>query len=573
MDAFGFGFQPALATVQRAIAATQNTIDPLAKPDTHAYGYADDAFFAGPPEQVFPLIPVFAQAAADCGLLIEKPKTRCLVLGDGELPAAVREAQEAHGFEICRGWMGILGAPVGDVRPAEIASSLSEAVTPFFKGLLRPEMPSQSAVLLLRECGIPRANYIARTVPPSQSRVALKAFDDTLLKTVCGKVGITDDEREANPDVATISRMPIRHGGAGLRLIAETAEVAYIASVASAAPEICATLIETPNTKIQAEVQECHAFLVKRGFLERQKNAGGAPEKYLIPEDPEDFLPIYEDKDNPTQGLQHVLTRDLDDADFVSYLEQCADDEPKMAALRSRSAPGASGWITGLPTDPHLTLRDEDYSISFRSLVRLQPVPNMPSRCVCGKRASADHYQVCTKLCRSHNQRHHGVVRLIAKISAYEADVPTVVEQDMGFASRPDAVHHFVTGDVITDVSITHPCAASFVSAAARTQGAAAARREREKREQHRDTASRWPASVPLVFETFGAGDAAIDFVGRLNLEIVSNADRCCVHLPDQRPYIFQRLSVALQRGNAGVMREGLVRSRSVAARRILGGS
>ena len=78
---------------------------------------------------------------------------------------------------------------------------------------------------------------------------------------------------------------------------------------------------------------------------------------------------------------------------------------------------------------------------------------------------------------------------------------------------------------------------------------------------------------VPLVFESFGAlGDDAIDFVGRLNLEIVSNAGRAGVFLADQRPYIFQRLAVALQRGNAGIMREGLVRSRSSEARRVTDG-
>ena len=60
-------------------------------------------------------------------------------------------------------------------------------------------------------------------------------------------------------------------------------------------------------------------------------------------------------------------------------------------------------------------------------------------------------------------------------------------------------------------------------------------------------------------FETYGAiGDDALDLISNLNTEIMSHfADT-----GDQRPYILQRLGVALQLGNALVMREGLMSSR-----------
>ena len=76
----------------------------------------------------------------------------------------------------------VLGAVVASGE-AELTSALQEAVTsdysstPFFSRLVSPLLAPQAAILLLRQCGLPKMNYLTRCIPPVCLASIAAAFD------------------------------------------------------------------------------------------------------------------------------------------------------------------------------------------------------------------------------------------------------------------------------------------------------------------------------------------------------------------------------------------------------------
>ena len=104
------------------------------------------------------------------------------------------------------------------------------------------------------------------------------------------------------------------------------------------------------------------------------------------------------------------------------------------------------------------------------------------------------------------------------------------------------------------DVSVIYPAAKSHARTLPVEQGAAAAKREKEKIEKYERIATRnGYIFVPFVFESYGAlGSHADKFIRDLSHS--SNSTRA----GSQTQYFKQRLIIALYRGNAKVAREGL---------------
>jgi hypothetical protein len=89
-----------------------------------------------------------------------------------------------------------------------------------------------------------------------------------------------------------------------------------------------------------------------------------------------------------------------------------------------------------------------------------------------------------------------------------------------GLEARGDILLALESGMSIVDVSITHPSGVSNRAAAATTDGADAAQRDREKRRKYGQLEPNRYPFIPFSVETYGRlGKPAISFLGQLGLE------------------------------------------------------
>jgi len=133
-------------------------------------------------------------------------------------------------------------------------------------------------------------------------------------------------------------------------------------------------------------------------------------------------------------------------------------------------------------------------------------------------------------------------------------------------ARIPDG--HVLTGadEVYWDVSVVHPCAASYVRLAAQKHLAAAFARENAKRKDYEGPAQKDGAVfVPFVIETFGAfGFAAKDLLKKVRA-FATKSGSFVGNVDELKAATITRIAIALQRHNARTLEQGYHLARAAA--------
>ena len=224
----------------------------------------------------------------------------------------------------------------------------------------------------------------------------------------------------------------------------------------------------------------------------------------------------------------------------------------------------ASAWLQAMPSERCFELPTPVFQAAVKLRLGMAVLPR-EQRCMCGRDAGPqpDHYLVC-KYGHHRSLRHDQVAIQIKQLHTALGKVARVTGLD---AVLPDASNgaHLIP-DVycpelaqVVDVSITFPGAAAYVAGAASEDGWAAQVRETGKVTKYRaSAASVGLAFHPAVFETFGR--AGLLFKAWFGDMVAEAEDR----LPDGwstnwsartfSAHFQQRISVALQRGNAEVV-------------------
>ena len=106
---------------------------------------------------------------------------------------------------------------------------------------------------------------------------------------------------------------------------------------------------------------------------------------------------------------------------------------------------------------------------------------------------------------------------------------------------------------LIFDVTTRCTLAPTYVQASARNVGHVAELADRDKREKYRELATNY-LFQPVAFDTFGPASAStVQFIKQLGRKMaLSNGD------DRSGDYLFQRLSLSVQRGNAAAVLGGL---------------
>src|SRR4051812_42442848 len=109
----------------------------------------------------------------------------------------------------------LLGGCVGSDRDMikQHTRMITGATAPLLEAITHPDMPSQSAFALLRQCIVTKIGYLARVTPPKLAHKALKKF----LFTKVTHIGMP----ATLPAHTTRQiRLPVKLGGMGIRSMA-----------------------------------------------------------------------------------------------------------------------------------------------------------------------------------------------------------------------------------------------------------------------------------------------------------------------------------------------------------------
>ena len=153
------------------------------------------------------------------------------------LPKSILDTLAGQNITVHEDWMEAVGAVVGRDEQAmrdglaQVRDQAGDVA--FFRRLQLDDMPVQSAMLLLRQCMVPKLNYLLRCSPPSCISDVCSEFDSQVLAAAVDKLDLADDETTA-PDTVRLLRARLKDGGFGLTSAQLTSPAAYLGSLAAA---------------------------------------------------------------------------------------------------------------------------------------------------------------------------------------------------------------------------------------------------------------------------------------------------------------------------------------------------
>lgn len=516
---------------------------------------ADDVNITGKPAAVFTAYDLLAAEFKSQGIIIKLSKSFCLWPRISVVPRSVVVGARSRGLDLKEdGAAKVLGAFIGDDVAAH-GLFVKERLAGYAESLQllsHPALPSQVALLLLRSCVLPRANYLVRVSPPSATGSAAGTFDRRVQEFVTTKLHLPVLDDEARDQM----EMPISLGGLGIRPLARVIAPAFLSSFLQ---------LRRDDAGVPAPPEGSELLLDLQGTLDLLH--GDHPG--LFSEDlPEDALHLFElDPSSFSSQLQSSMLKKIEKARRKLFESSVSDKT--LIRLISASAPGAGLWLSAVPSLPQLRMDDVEFCLCVRHLLGLDPADDLPSRCVCGRqRDDFDHFLLCTRTTGARIIRHDLACHLWHSFLTASGH-PSIREKVL----RPGESK--MRADIVTsldgtvplttalDKTIIVPTAKSRLSSSNAMDKAEKAKIEKYAGFQEYDL-------LPLVMETHGAlapraslllsklSSAAADTFTSNNM-LVSSAKverelslrwRTC-------------LSVCLQLGNAHVLLNGVLNCKS----------
>ncbi len=359
------------------------------RPDERLFAFLDDLYVVARPERIATIYNVLEEELWNhARIRINAGKTQVWNRGgfvpdhvDALGPRAWRGGNETPPAQ--RG-VKILGTPLGHAEFVKktLADLLTEQRT------LLERIPNvqgaQAAWLLLLFCAAARPNYYTRVVPPSLSAEYALEHDEALWSCLCNVLGV--HEEEATPEWRTVSQLPFRDGGLGIRSSQRLSTAACWASWADSLamirarhPDIAARIVDAlaedgAESPTLQEVSACARRLAEAGAPVPTWQAladGARPEP---PNDEQREPGVFQ------HGWQFYAARALDRRERAGLEPRLSRSE--RAHLRSQSGPGAGAALMAIPSNPLLRMDLSVFRVLLLRRLRL-PLPLAPNKCRC----------------------------------------------------------------------------------------------------------------------------------------------------------------------------------------------
>jgi hypothetical protein len=484
-----------------------------------AAGYLDDVTFGGPVNQVLENLACFASDCSSLGLSLNHNK--CEVIGLTPLSRPKWNSAGWNFLEVPPESSSILGAPL---HSAGVDASIESKCDLLRVASARlPHLSAhESLYLIANSLAIPRLTYSLRSAPCFDSR-ALRKFDELVESTTSALLNVA-----LEPSERPLLTLPVRWGGLGIRSGSMLAPSCFLSSCASSAELVSRLRPDAGNASAAGALVE--------GALSCWRNLGGS----VTP--PPSLSHSQKAWDDPI--CQHVFDNLL-----------AAADQTGRARLLAGSSLSAGAWLQALPS-ASLGLRLSDEETRIATGLRLgAPIVRRHS-CVCGAPvASNGHHGLACRLSGGRHLRHSLANDVIARAFA-SADVPVDLEpvgllRDDG--KRPDGVTRLPWAHgrpLVWDFTCPDTLAPSHIIQSSLAAGSAASRAESSKASKYQGLGT-GVSFCPFAVETMGTwGPSALDLSSALGARLARvSGDRRATS------FLRQRLSIAIQRGNAAAVR------------------
>ena len=412
----------------------------------------------------------------------------------------------------------LLGSPIGDIE--SVSSSIAEKIRLLgVMGERLQHLDAHIAILLFRHSfAIPKLLYTLRTSPCFLSP-NLALYDDRL-RSIVG--AITNINFEPNTPAWTQASLPVKYGGLGFRSAVQLAPSAFMAASSDLARHIVPSHLQSLPLPYTDEA----VALWSQGH-EQSPPVGSAAFR------------------QKSWDAHKVLVS-------ADSLLEGAPDATSRARLLAVSTKESGTWLNALPI-PSLGLRLDDNALRVAVGLRLSSPLCRPQTCHhCG--AEVDCLAIHGLSCRWSQGRHHrhAAINDIIHRALSSAKIPSRLEPSGLYRSDgkgPDGISVVPWGRgklLVWDATCPDTFAPSYSALATIEAGAVAAKAEVGKCQiySHLDPNHLFE---PVAIETSGAFGPST----RVFLEELGGRLKRVMGEANARSYLYQRLSMAVQRGNA----------------------
>jgi hypothetical protein len=455
--------------------------------------------------------------SAAIGLELNPTKCELYVMEEQDTEGVAKICRLLPGVKILEGRdCELLGAPLtNDALPQVLDRKVNEIQ------LLSSRLPllkSHVAVLLLRCClSIPKMTYLLRCCPSWKAPDQLARFDAVIRDTLDSLLNCSlDDQTWAQ------ASLPVARGGLGLRSAQNLSPTAFLASFASTA-ELVTTILGSPQDDPDRQEALDH-------WLALSNNA-----------------PV------PSSVFQRDWDQPILDQLTASVLANARSPKDKARILASHRKE-SGGWLQTLPS-PNLGTLLDDIQVSISAKVRLGlPIchPHICFRCKDPADSSGLHGLSCPQAAPVGRNARHQMLNDILRRACATANIPAILEPDgicRDDGKKPDGLTLIPWSKgkcLLWDATCVDTMASSYINSTSHSAGAAANSRELAKRRKYSGL-SRLYIFVPFGVETMGPfGGEALELVSDLGRRLQEATKE-----PRAKSYLIQRISIAIQRGNA----------------------
>ena len=412
------------------------------------------------------------------------------------------------------------------IGPA-VDDALSKSLASLSTGQQRLSLiSSHDALVLLRSAlSHPKLNHLLRTASCSGNPI-LSSIDNMLLQCVSCITNTRLDE-----DQWLQASLPCKAGGLGIRLASQLAPSTFSATAAA--------------------TRNLQSLILGDRFMDNSPCEDAA--RALWSSFTSAAFPVGEAASKQSHWDKPVV-----EAAFNRLLEK-QSSAVSRARLLAVSSPHSGDWLNALPISS-CGLRLDDEAIRISVGLRLGTDIGRPHQCVCGAPVDAKgtHGLSC-KLSSARINRHSALNDIVHR-SLIRATVPAVKEPTgllRNDGKRPDGVTQipWSFGKCLTwDVTVIDTLATSYVTLSSISAGKAAERAASNKVAKY-SAITATHDFVPIAIETLGPiNTAATDFLTSLGRRIALITGEV-----KETSYLFQRISICLQRYNALAVRSSLV--------------
>lgn len=413
----------------------------------------------------------------------------------------------------------MLGSPV--LGGQAVDNALMEKTTQLKQAISRlSSLPAHDAFCLLKNSlAMPKLLYTLRTSPCSGNPL-LDEFDKILkcgLSTILN-IDISDQQWQQ-------ASLPVHKGGLGVRSARQLAPSAFLAS-AAATLSLQEAILSSSKINIQPDSSTQSA-------LNEWTTMTTTPQP-----------------DSTNKHIQQAWDSRICDTVF-QQLTSNTSNSVEHARLLAASAPHSGDWLHAPPLTA-IGLRLSNEAIRVAIGYRIGAIICEPHTCPCGSTVDARGLHALS--CRKSGPRHirHAQLNDLLWRAIKKAQVPASKEP-IGLTrtdgKRPDGVTlvPWTRGRPLAwDVTVPDTFATSHINTTSLSAGAAAEDAAKKKIAKYSGITNTHHF-VPVAVETGGAWcTASAELVADLGRRITSITND-----PRETSFLFQRLTIALQRGNA----------------------